>query len=381
MDSKKYNNIKLGISIGKGISSFIIILLFVTTGLSFSLQNYISGFLSNSYLIFLVFVFVTGLAAGILFFPVNYYSEFYLEHKYNLSNQTLFKWLWEDFKGLLVSLAIGIPILLLFFYSLNKFNLMWWLPFAIVLFIISVVLARIVPVIILPLFYKVTPIDNEELKERIQKNAKDAGIIVENVYKFNMSKNTRKANAAFTGIGKSKRILLGDTLLDDYSIDEIENVIAHELGHYKRKHIIKNIIIGTASSFLTLFLIAYLYNLSLNWFGFHSITEIAALPLLSLWGMLIGLILTPLTNILSRKFEFEADEYAIISTGKKDAFVSTLNKLTDQNLGDREPNPFVEWFFYSHPSIENRISAINRFYSENFGEVKSVKDKLNFEGS
>jgi STE24 endopeptidase len=381
MNSKKYNNIKLGISIGKGITSFLVILLFVITGLSTSLQNYIAGFLTNNYLIFLAFVFITGLAAGILFFPVNYYSEFYLEHKYNLSNQTLFKWLWEDFKGLLLSLAIGIPILLLFFYSLNKFNLMWWLPFAIILFVISVVLARIVPVIILPIFYKITPIENEELKERIQKNAKDAGIIVENVYKFDMSKNTKKANAAFTGIGKSKRILLGDTLLDSYTIDEIETVIAHELGHYKRKHIIKNIIIGTASSFLTLFLIAYLYNLSLIWFGFNSIIQIAALPLLSLWAMLVGLILTPLTNIISRKFEFEADEYAIISTGKKDAFISTLNKLTDQNLGDREPNAFVEWFFYSHPSIKIRISAINKFYSENFDEVKSVEDKLNFEGS
>ena len=381
MNSKKYNNIKLGISIGKGITSFLVILLFVITGLSTSLQNYISEYLTNSYMVFLAFVFIAGLAAGILFFPVNYYSEFYLEHKYNLSNQTLFKWLWEDLKGLLVSLAIGIPILLLFFFSLNKFNLLWWLPFAIILFIFSVVLARIVPVIILPLFYKVTPIEDEELKVRIQKNAKDAGIIVKNVYKFDMSKNTKKANAAFTGIGKSKRILLGDTLLGSYTIDEIETVIAHELGHYKRKHIIKNIIIGTASSFLTLFLIAYLYNLSLGWFGFHSITQIAALPLLSLWGMLVGLILTPLTNLLSRKFEFEADEYAIISTGKKDAFISTLNKLTDQNLGDREPNAFVEWFFYSHPSIKNRISAINKFYSENFDVVKSVEDKLNFEGS
>jgi STE24 endopeptidase len=381
MESKKYNNIKLAISIGKGISSFILILLFVATGLSFGLQNYISGLLSSSYLIFLLFVFITGLGLGIIFFPVNYYSEFYLEHKYNLSNQTLFKWLWEDLKGLLVSLAIGIPILLIFFYSLNKFNLMWWLPFAIILFIVSVVLARIVPVLILPLFYKINPIENEELKERIQKNAKDAGIVVENVYKFDMSKNTKKANAAFTGIGKSKRILLGDTLLDNYTIDEIETVIAHELGHYKRKHIIKNIIIGTASSFLTLFLIAYFYNISLSWFGFTSITQIAALPLLSLWAMIIGLILTPLTNILSRKFEYEADEYAISSTRKKDAFISTLNKLTDQNLGDKEPNPFVEWFFYSHPSIKNRVNAINKFYSENFNEMKPVEDNLNFEGN
>ena len=380
MDSKKYNNIKLAIGIIKGIFSFILILLFVLTGLSLNLQNYLGRFFSNSYLLFILFVGVTGIAAGIIFFPVNYYTEFHLEHKYNLSNQTFWKWIWEDLKSLFVSLVIGIPILLLFFYSLNKFLSLWLLPFAIILFVISVILARIVPIFILPLFYKITPLENEELKNRIQKLASDAGIKVENVFKFNMSKNTKKANAAFTGIGKSKRILLGDTLLDNYTEDEIETVIAHELGHYKRKHIIKNIFIGTASSFLMLFLIAYFYGISISWFGFSSIIQIAALPLLSLWAMIIGLVLTPLTNILSRKFEYEADEYAIASTKKKDAFITTLEKLTDQNLGDKEPHPFVEWFFYSHPSIKNRVAAINNFASKNDGS-QSVNDQLKFEGS
>jgi STE24 endopeptidase len=180
-----------------------------------------------------------------------------------------------------------------------------------------------------------------------------------------MSKNTKKANAAFTGIGKSKRILLGDTLLEKYTDDEIETVIAHELGHYKRKHIIKNIVIGTVSSFLTLFLISYFYQLSLKWFGFEAITKIAALPLLSLWMMVIGLIQTPLSNLLSRKFEYEADEYAITSSGKPDAFKATLEKLTEQNLGDKEPHPFVEWYFYSHPSIKNRLNAIDNFIAGN----------------
>jgi STE24 endopeptidase len=381
MDSKRYNNIKLTVSISKGIVSFFLILLFVATGLSLSLQYYIEGFILNKYLIFLIFVAVTGAAAGILFFPVNYYTEFYLEHKYNLSNQTFFKWLWEDFKSLLVSGAIGIPILLIFFYTLNKFHLLWWLPFAIILFILSVVLARIVPVFILPLFYKIVPLENEELKGRIQSLARGAGIKVENVYKFDMSKNTKKANAAFTGIGKSKRILLGDTLLDSYTTDEIETVIAHELGHYKRKHIIKNILIGTASSFLTLFLIAYLFNLSLPWFGFTAISQIAAIPLLSLWAMLISLILTPASNLLSRKFEYEADEYAVLSTNKKDAFISTLEKLTDQNLGDKNPNPFVEWFFYSHPSIKNRIAALKHFSINGTNGNTPVEDKLNFQDS
>ena len=365
MDSKRYNNIKLGFSIGEGVLSFLLIFLFVLTGLSLSLQTYINKFVSNSYLLFLLFTIITGIAMAVIFSPANFYTGFYLEHKYNLSNQTFVKWIWEGTKGIAVSSVIGLPILLFFYYTLNQFGNLWWLPFAIVLFLVSVILARVVPVFILPLFYKITPVDDEELKSRINSLAKDAGIKVENVYKFNMSKNTKKANAAFTGIGKSKRILLGDTLLENYTKDEIETVIAHELGHYKKKHIIKNIIIGTIASFLTLFIISFLYKISIHWFGFEKITVVAALPLLSLWIMLIGLIQTPLTNILSRKYEYEADEYAISSTKKPESFESTLDKLTEQNLGDKDPHPFVEWFFYSHPSIKNRISALKNFAQAN----------------
>ncbi|MCW8817819.1 MAG: M48 family metallopeptidase [Ignavibacteriaceae bacterium] len=232
------------------------------------------------------------------------------------------------------------------------------------MFFISVVLSQIFPILIFPIFYKITPIENEELKERITKLARDANLKVENVYKFNMSKNTKKANAAFTGLGRTKRIILGDTLLENYSTEEIETVIAHELGHFKKKHIIKNILIGTISSFLTLFIIALLYQNSLSLFGFREITQVAALPLLGLWSMLIGLIQAPLGNVLSRKFEYEADEYAIFETKNPSAFKKTLEKLTEQNFGDKEPHPFVEWFFYSHPSIKNRISAIDKFAEE-----------------
>ena len=358
MDAKKYNNIKLTIGITKAVVSFILILLFVWLGYSQKLENYLAASIENKYLLFLVFLFVLGIFSSILFAPVNFYTGFYLEHKYQLSNQTFGKWILENLKSSLVSLVIGIPLMLVFYFTLNQFGDLWWLLFAIVLFFFSVVLAQIFPVLILPIFYKLTPIDNEELKTKVQSLASDAGIKIENIYKFNMSKNTKKANAAFTGLGKTKRIILGDTLIDNYSNEEIETVIAHELGHYKRKHIIKNIIIGTVTSFLTLFLIAFLYKNSLGWFDFYSITQIAALPLLALWSMLIGLIQSPLGNILSRKFEYEADEYAIDSTKMPKEFINTLEKLTEQNLGDKEPHPFVEWFFYSHPSIKNRINAI-----------------------
>jgi STE24 endopeptidase len=359
--AKKYNNIKLAVGISKGIFSFILLFLFVWLGLSQSLENYIRAFLTNDYLVLLSFSFVIGIISSIVFFPVNYFIEFYLEHKYNLSNQTFWKWIWEDLKETLVGSAIGIPLLLIFYFVLNQFGNLWWLPFSVIMFFVSVFLAKIVPIIILPLFYKITPIEDEDLKNRIMNLSVDAGMKVENVYKFNMSKNTKKANAAFTGLGKSKRILLGDTLLDEYSKDEIETVIAHELGHYKKKHIIKNLIFGTLFSFLTFFLIAQFYSFSLNIFGFNSVIQIAAMPLIVLWGAIIGLILTPVSNVISRKFEYEADNYAVKATGKRDDFINTLEKLTDQNLGDREPHPLIEWFFYSHPSIKKRVTALQNY--------------------
>lgn len=359
--AKKYSNTKLIFGIAEAVISFVLLLLFIIFKFSPQLENYIRNFISSDYLSLLIFVITLSLISLILFAPFNFYTGYYLEHKYNLSNQTFWKWIIEGLKGSLVGAVIGIPLLFLFYYTLKSFGINWWLPFGALMFIVSVVLAQIVPIIILPIFYKITPIDNESLKERIVSLSKDAGLNVQNVYKFNMSKNTKKANAAFTGLGKTKRILLGDTLLDNYTDDEIETVIAHELGHYKRKHIIKNIFIGTVFSFLTFYLIAQLHKVSLSWFGFSEITQIASLPLLFLWGAIIGLVQTPISNYISRKFEYEADNYAAISTNKKEAFIQTLEKLTDQNLGDREPHPLVEWFFYSHPSIKNRTNNLGAF--------------------
>lgn len=364
MDSKKYNNIKLAVGIGRGALGFLLVLFFIASGLSHSLENYLSAFSNNNYILLLLYVFTAGFASSILSFPISYYSGFYLEHKFNLSNQTFFRWIWENLKGIFISIPLGIIILLLFYWILNQFGFLWWLPFGIAMFLISVVLAKIAPIIILPLFYKVKPLENDDLKYRIQKLASESGMKLENVFRFDMSKNTKKANAAFTGLGKTKKVLLGDTLLDNFSNDEIETVLAHEFGHYEKKHIIKNIIIGAASSFLTFFLMAYLYELSLSWFGFSSIVQIAALPLLVLWAAIINLFETPIVSAISRKFEYEADEYAIQKTSKPDEFISTLNKLTEQNLADKTPHPFVEWFFYSHPSIKRRTAFIQSLKSK-----------------
>ena len=374
MNSKKYNNIKLTLGIAETILVFILTLLFVYSGYNRMLFDILYSCSDSDYLVLILFTVITGAVASIILFPLNFYSSYILEHKYKLSNQTLLKYFVESLKSILVSGVIGIPILLLFYFILKEFGDNWWLIFAMAMFFISVILSQIFPILIFPIFYKVKPIENEELKERIKMLATDAGLKVQNVYSFDMSKSTKKANAAFTGLGKTKRIILGDTLLSSYSSDEIETVIAHELGHYKKKHIIKNIIFGTINSFVMFFLISVLYKNSLSWFGFSSITEIAALPLLTLWAMLIGLIQTPIGNMLSRKFEYEADQYAVEATNKPLSFIQTLNKLTEQNLGDKEPHPFVEWFFYSHPSIKKRVAAI-----ENFAKEKMIIDPNKFQ--
>lgn len=358
MDSKKYNNIKLAFGISKTIVTFILLFVFVYYDFSKYLVNYLSTYVTNSYIILFIFVVILGIILSILFFPANFYTEFLLEHKYNLSNQTFFTWIWENFKSTMVGSIIGIPILMIFYYIMENYGNLWWLPFAFLLFIVTVILSKVLPIIILPIFYKLTPIEDEDLKQRILVLSDSVNMKIDNVFQFNLSKNTKKANAAFTGLGKTKKILLGDTLTNEFSNDEIETVIAHELGHYKHKHLITNIVVSTVSSFLTFYLLSVLYQFSIGWLGFKEITEIAALPLLVLWGMLIGLIQTPLLNILSRKHEYQADEYAVKTTNKKDIFIDTLTKLTEKNMGDKEPHPFVEWFFYSHPSIKKRVAYI-----------------------
>ncbi len=362
-EAKKYNSIKLVLGVTEELITLILLLLILALGYSNQIFSWAASISGNDYIRMILFVVFLGLIIGFITFPISFYADYILEHKYNLSNQTLGKWILEELKGLGVGAVIGLPVLIFFYFTLKEYPDLWWLIFALFMFIFSVVLAQVFPVIIMPLFYKVVPYDNEELKKRIIELGKGAGLNVENVYTFDMSKNTKKANAAFTGLGKTKRIILGDTLVQNFSNDEIETVIAHELGHYKKKHIIKNLAVSTLSSFLIFYLINLLYKLSLPWFGFSNIADIPALPLIAVWGIIIGLFTTPLTNALSRKFEFEADEYSVKVTGKPDVFIDTLYKLNEQNLGDDSPGKFVEAYFYSHPSIKRRAEHIRKTMS------------------
>ncbi|MBI4535946.1 MAG: M48 family metallopeptidase, partial [Ignavibacteriae bacterium] len=301
---------------------------------------------------------------SILTLPLGYYSGYLVEHRYNLSNQTFGRWAWERMKGTLVSLPLIVAVLVVLYFCLRTYGLWWWLPVSIVLTFFSVVLARLAPMLIMPLFYKFTPLPDGRLKERITTLCADAGVRILGIFSFNLSKNTKKANAGFTGIGRSKRIILGDTLMKDFSEEEIETVFAHELGHYTHRHILIGMLIGVISTFAGLYVAAQCYTWSLEWFGFSSITNLAALPLLALWLALFGLVTAPLGNIISRKHERQADAYAVTTTRNRSAFVSALRKLAATNLADPQPHPLIEFLFYSHPSITRRIALIEHLETE-----------------
>jgi STE24 endopeptidase len=358
--TKTYNRTKLAVSLLVAVLVFAFVFIVVATGFSRNVASLASALGKNHYIALLIFVAILGIVEIAATLPLKVYSGFYLEHKYNLSNQSLPQWLWEHAKAVLVGIPLVVPLLLIFFYCLEQYGAAWWFPVGVVVFVFTTLLARVAPKVIFPLFYKFAPLSRADLKGRINRLCTEAGFHVEGVFSFNMSKNTKKANAGFTGLGRTKRVILGDTLLEKFSDDEIETVLAHELGHYSHGHIWKGILINTIVTFVGLFITSRLYMASLSLFGFERIDDLAALPLLGFWLGIFGFVTTPLMNMISRKHEYQADHYAVRKSGNPSAFIGALNKLADTNLADSTPNPIVEFLFYSHPSIEKRIKRAEK---------------------
>jgi STE24 endopeptidase len=358
--AKRYAKVKITLGIIGALVYLLLTLLLVATGATSWLEAAVRGFSQNDYIALLLFVAVLGVFETVVSAPLRYYSGFHLEHKYHLSTQRFWAWVWEGMKGMFVGLVIGVPLVLAFYYCLKTFSDLWWLAVGAVVFLLSVVMARLAPVLIFPLFYQFRPLEDGKLRDRILAQCRKVGMSVKGVFVFNLSKNTKKANAAFAGIGKSKRIILGDTLIANFTDGEIETVFTHELGHYKLKHIRVMLAVGAINSFLGLFVTAELYRASLSWFGFSSIGQLAALPLLSLWLGVYSLVTGPFSNMLSRSHERAADRYAVNVSGNKEAFTNALRKLAAINLADASPHPLVEFLFHSHPSIEKRIRAVER---------------------
>jgi len=361
-NAKKYEKIKLVSGITEGVLSFLLILAIVVFGFSKKIESFAAGYFLNPYLQLLLFGAIIGVITAFFSFPFDYYFGFRLEHKFDLSNLTFWGWIKEKLKGFLVAILLGLPIVFLFYWLLSNYEY-WWVIFGFVVTLYSVLLAQIAPVFIFPIFYKFKPIDDETLKDKIFALCKKVGFKIGGVYSFDMSKTTKKANAAFSGMGKTRRIIIGDTLISGFSHDEIVTVFAHELGHYKKGHIRNMIFVSFISTFAGLFIISMLYDSLFPLFGFTQRWEIAALPLLMLIAGIITFLTGPFSSWLSRKYEYEADRFAVETTGNLDVFKSTMEKLAFQNLSDDEPPKLVEFWFHSHPSVKKRISSAETYYS------------------
>ncbi len=355
--AKIYARIRRKLLLVDLILGALYILIWLLTGWSTALRNFLMTFTSNQWLLVPAFALVLGGIYFIIDLPLSYYSEFVLPHRFDTSNQTLKSWIMDLLKGLLLSAVIGGVLIEIVYWVLRAAPMTWWLWTAGILLIFNVLLSNLAPILIMPLFNKFVPLgeENADLIERLTRLAERAHARVRGVYKFDMSSRTKAANAALTGMGNTRRIILGDTLLNEFSSDEIETVLAHELGHHVHKDI--PLLIGFGTLITTLGL--YLASLGLNW-GAHLIgltgsADVAGMPLFALTLGAFGLITMPLQNGISRWRERKADEYALFATGNGVAFASALTRLANQNLAEADPDPLVEFFLYSHPALSKRI--------------------------
>ncbi len=292
-------------------------------------------------------------------FPLSYYSGFVLEHRYGLSRMTVGKWFWRYAKGNLLAIVFGMLTFEGLFWIIWTTHGWWWIVSAAAFFVISVVLGQLMPVLILPLFYKVERLDNPELAARMQKLAAGTGLSIEGVYRLGLSVETVKANAMLAGLGSTRRVLMGDTLLDGFTPDEIEVIFAHEIGHHVHGHITKMIAAGLVFSAVGFWICD---RLAAGWIGAtnqpldYAHFPIAVLPLLMLIITVFGLIMEPLQNVISRHYERQCDRYALRRTGLTTAYRTAFRKLAKLNKDDPNPNPLAVFLFHSHPPIAQRLA-------------------------
>ncbi len=334
-------------------------------GWSAALKQGLVSVTSNPWLFVAAFGFVFGAGLTLLGYPLAFYSGYVLPHRFNLSNQTLSGWFSDQGKSLLIGGLLGGLLLEVVYALLRVSPDLWWLWVAMILLVFNVVLANLAPVLFFPIFYKFSPLgeEHDDLVSRLMGLSARAGAHVRGVYRFDMSRRTKAANAALAGLGNTRRILLGDTLLDEFTPDEIETVLAHELGHHVNKDIPIGIIVESVITLSGL----YLASLGLHWgttfLGFDGPADIAALPLIVIITGVYGLVTMPLGNAYARWRERRADEYALKMTGNGAAFASALTRLANQNLAEADPEPWVEFLLYSHPALGKRISRA-RSWSE-----------------
>lgn len=360
-DARRYNRIKRWLGMADAVVGFALLVTLLATGWTAALRDW-SYRLGTQHYFFAVFLYVLmfSLIVKVLSAPLEYYG-YRIERQYNLSNQKLGAWLWDELKGWLVGLVFATVFVELIYAIIRIAPQRWWMIAWAVFVGLFLLIMQLAPVLLFPIFYKFEPLNNDALRERLTRLGERAGTRVRGVYEWKLSEKSKKANAALMGMGATRRIILADTLLQNYTDDEIEAVLAHELGHHVRRHILTGALTQVIITFFAFWLTNQVlrYALGHDWFPALDprLYDFANLPLIILVATVLGFLLMPALNAISRRHEREADLYAWENIPAIDPFVSAMTKLAGQNLAERTPSRFVEWFFESHPSIQKRIAA------------------------
>jgi STE24 endopeptidase len=357
-EARRYNRIRRWLSVSDFILGLVMLIVLLATGWTGTLRDFAYRASGQTYALAVFFYVVMLLILSkLLGAGLDYYS-FRLEHRFHLSNQKFGSWLWDEFKGWLVGLVLATILVEVLYFTIREWPQHWWLIAWAIFLGLFIFFAQIAPVVLLPLFYKFEPLEREELKQRLVRLSERAGTRVRGVYEWKLSEKSKKANAALTGLGATRRIILADTLLNNYSDDEIEAVLAHELGHHVHKHIPKSIAVQMGITFVGFWaanLILHYAVEQVHWF--ETLSDFANLPLLVLVSTVLSFMLMPVLNAYSRFNERQADRYCFQSISSVAPFISSMNKLAEQNLAERTPSKWVEWFFHSHPAITKRVAA------------------------
>lgn len=291
----------------------------------------------------------------------SFYGGFVLERRYGLSTQTAQSWCADQAKAFVVSWLLGIVAAATIYWTIRVSPTWWWLLSGSAFALLFVVMANVAPVVLLPLFYTVKPLARHELRARLLRLADRAGTRVVGAYEWGLGNKSRKANAALAGLGATRRILVSDTMLAAYSDDEIEVVLAHELAHHVHGDIWKGLLVESVLMLAGFFVAAQsLVHLGPR-LGLDGVEDLAGLPLLLLAAGIVSLIMLPVTHAMSRAHERRADRFALELTRNPPAFISAMKRLGQQNLAEDHPSKLVEWWFYSHPPLRERISAAHAF--------------------
>ena len=337
----------------------------IASGWTFSLRQHAIALAGvNAWGVVAVYFVLFSLFFLIFDLPLSFYSGYVLEHQFGLSNQNFSQWIIDLLKKTILSFTLSLALLEFLYLIIRKQPSSWWLWSWGAYAFVSYVLGKVFPVLIVPLFYKYGKLEDQSLEAKVLKLAAQFNMPVGNVYSLNLSKTTKKANAAFMGIGKTKRVVLSDTLIQNFTHDEVEVVVAHELGHYKHHDVWRLLAFGLVASLIAFAVGFWGMNVLSPVLQISTAADVAGLPLLFLIFYMVNLILMPLMNAYSRRRERAADRFALQALKTQDVFISCMNKLGSQNLADPEPPAWYEWFFYDHPSIKKRVAFAQQWMGD-----------------